>query len=82
MGDLADWLRLRSEIESSEGLHAISQKLLDAAAEIERLAAIASERDMLRHDISVCREQVALLEATVRVYERQEARATCASATS
>ena len=39
-----------------------------AAAEIERLT---TERDTLRHDAGVYREKIALLEATVRTYERQ-----------
>ena len=108
MSDLPDWLRLRSGIESSEGRHAIAQKLLDTAAEIERfknkwfaaeesaaasfretlqyrtfaekaageIERLTAERDTLRHDIGVCRERIAVLEATVRVYERHDSERT------
>ena len=43
MSELTDWLRLRAGIELKIGRNAIAQKLLDAAAEIERLTAIAAK---------------------------------------
>ena len=39
-----------------------------------RLTAITAECDTLRHDAGVYRERIALLEATVRTYERQMGR--------
>ena len=40
MTELTDWLRMRSVNESADGRHGTAQKLIDAADEIERLAAI------------------------------------------
>ena len=51
------------------------ERLCQIIEEQERqLTAIAAERNTLRHDAGVCRERIALLEATVRTYERQMGR--------